>query len=122
MKVADSVTAAKSLRKELHSSRDDRPESWIDSSEHRREARELDRVHLTRREREVLALLCEGASNKVIARRLRISSGTVKVHISNIFRALQVSNRLQAVLVARCWELVTEPQINGHHLRAARHR
>ena|SRR5690349_12127990 len=109
MKVADSASATKSVRKESRSSRDDPPESWIDSSEHPRDAREVDRIHLTRREREVLALLCEGASNKLIARRLRISSGTVKVHISNIFRALQVSNRLQAVLVARRWELVTEP-------------
>jgi two-component system nitrate/nitrite response regulator NarL len=122
MKVADSATAAKSLRKESRSSRDDPRESWIDSSEHRRDTREFDHVHLTRREREVLALLCEGASNKVIAGRLRISSGTVKVHISNIFRALQVSNRLQAVLAAGCGELVTAPQINGHRLRAARHR
>lgn len=98
MKVADSATTAKSLRKESHSSRPDPRESSIDSREHRREPRELDRIHLTRREHEVLALLCEGASNKVIARRLRISSATVKVHVSNIFRALQVSNRLQAVL------------------------
>ena len=58
---------------------------------------------LTAREREVLALLCEGLPNKLIARHLKISSGTVKVHISNIFRALNVSNRLQAVLIARCW-------------------
>ena len=122
MKVADSATATKSLRKESHFSRDDPTQSWIDSSEHRGEARELDRIHLTRREREVLALLCEGASNKVIAHRLRISSGTVKVHISNIFRALQVSNRLQAVLAARRWELVAEAHIDGHRLRAARHR
>jgi DNA-binding NarL/FixJ family response regulator len=122
MKVADSPTAAKSLRKESHSSRNDPRESWIDSSEHRRDAPELDRVHLTRRERDVLALLCEGASNKVIACRLRISSGTVKVHISNIFCALQVSNRLQAVLVAGSWEIITEPHINGHRLRPARHR
>jgi DNA-binding NarL/FixJ family response regulator len=120
MKVTASATAAKSLREQSHSP-DDPRQSWIGPSEHR-EPRELDRIHLTRREREVLALLCEGASNKVIARRLRISSGTVKVHISNILRALQVSNRLQAVLATQGRELATELEINRHRLRAARHR
>ena len=63
---------------------------------------------------QVLALLCEGLPNKLIARHLKISSGTVKVHISNIFRALNVSNRLQAVLIARCWELPREPALGEH--------
>ena len=63
-------------------------------------------VHLTPREREVLTLLCEGLSNKLIARSLKISAGTVKVHLSNVLRALNVSTRLQAVLLARASELV----------------
>ena len=57
-------------------------------------------IHLTRRELEVLSLLCEGLPNKVICRRLDISTGTVKVHIGNILRALGVSSRLQAVIAA----------------------
>lgn len=59
----------------------------------------LDR--LTPRQVEVLGMLCEGLSNKLIARRLNISPGTVKVHIVHILRALKVSSRLQAVLIAR---------------------
>ena len=56
---------------------------------------------LTPRQRAVLALLEQGMSNKVIARELDISEITVKAHVSAILRKLGVSNRLQAVLVAR---------------------
>lgn len=56
---------------------------------------------LTPRQREVLAMLCEGLPNKLIARRLNISDGTVKVHVVHVLRALKVSSRLQAVVVAR---------------------
>lgn len=67
-------------------------------------------VRLTPREREVLSLLCEGLSNKAIGRRLDIAVATVKVHVGNILRALDVSTRLEAVLLARCWDLVQEPE------------
>ena len=63
-------------------------------------------VRLTPREREVLSLLCQGLSNKAIGRRLDIAVATVKVHVGNILRALDVSTRLEAVLLARCWDLV----------------
>ena len=56
--------------------------------------------HLTVRQLEVLALLCEGLPNKTICRRLNIASGTVKVHISSILRELGVASRLQAVVAA----------------------
>ena len=56
---------------------------------------------LTPRQLEVLALLCEGLPNKLIARRLDMAGGTVKVHIVRILRALNVSSRLQAVISAR---------------------
>ena len=60
-------------------------------------------VHLTPRQLEVLALLCEGLPNKMICRRLNICTGTVKVHIGSILRELGVSSRLQAVVAAhRC--------------------
>ena len=55
----------------------------------------------TPRQIDVLKLLCEGLPNKVISSRLKISAGTVKIHISHIFRRLGVASRLQAVIAAR---------------------
>ncbi len=52
---------------------------------------------ITRRERQVLGELVEGCSNKEIARRLFIEEITVKVHLSGVYRKLNVSNRTQAV-------------------------
>jgi DNA-binding NarL/FixJ family response regulator len=62
--------------------------------------------HLTRRQLEVLALLCEGLPNKLICRKLDISAGTVKAHISSILRELGVGSRLQAVVEARRRDLL----------------
>jgi DNA-binding NarL/FixJ family response regulator len=50
------------------------------------------------REREVLSLLLDGMPNKLIARRLGISEKTVKSHLTNIFRGLGVTDRVQAIL------------------------
>ena len=61
---------------------------------------------LTPRQIEVLSLLCEGLSNKLIGRRLNISSATVKLHVASILRVLRVSSRLQAVIAARSLGLV----------------
>lgn len=55
---------------------------------------------LTGRQREVMALLAQGKSNKEIASELGLAAGTVKIHISNIFKALNVRNRTQAVIAA----------------------
>jgi DNA-binding NarL/FixJ family response regulator len=66
-------------------------------------------VHLTQRQLEVLALLCEGLQNKVICRRLEIATGTVKVHISCILRELGVRTRLEAVIAAHRLGLVGKP-------------
>ena len=71
--------------------------------------REVNPAHLTPRQLEVLALLCEGLPNKLICRRLNIATGTVKVHISCILRELGVTSRLQAVLAARAGGLVGVP-------------
>ena len=59
--------------------------------------------YLTPRQLDVLSSLCQGLSNKMIARRLNISAATVKVHIGCILRELGVSSRLQAVISARCF-------------------
>jgi DNA-binding CsgD family transcriptional regulator len=54
---------------------------------------------LTRRELEVAQLLAAGHTNGEIARRLVISQGTVKTHVSNVLRKLRATNRTQAVAV-----------------------
>ena len=56
---------------------------------------------LTEREREVLVLVAEGLPNKQIGRRLEISEKTVKAHLTSIFRAIGVTDRMQAGLWAR---------------------
>ncbi|QOG22511.1 LuxR C-terminal-related transcriptional regulator [Bradyrhizobium sp. SEMIA] len=48
---------------------------------------------LTHRERQIVRLVSEGMSNKEIARALKVSPGTVKVHLYNIFQKLEVTNR-----------------------------
>ena len=50
------------------------------------------------REREVLGLLLDGMPNKLIARRLGISEKTVKSHLTRVFRAIGVDDRVQAIL------------------------
>jgi len=61
---------------------------------------------LTRREREVLHLLSTGASNREIARRLVLSLGTVKKHVSNICGKLGVQSRTQAIARAQARRLL----------------
>lgn len=51
---------------------------------------------LTRREREVLRLVAEGGSNKHVAATLFITEQTVKYHLQNAFRKLDVANRTEA--------------------------
>lgn len=55
---------------------------------------------LTPREREILCHLAEGQSNKVIARVLGISDGTVKLHVKAILRKLNVHSRVEAAVIA----------------------
>jgi two-component system, NarL family, nitrate/nitrite response regulator NarL len=66
---------------------------------------ERSRIHseklaaLTRRERDIVNLLAEGATNKQVAEELDISERTVKGHLSNVFMKLGVSGRLNLVLL-----------------------
>jgi len=55
---------------------------------------------LSAREREVLALIAQGDSNKVIARKLDIAETTVKIHVQHILRKLKLSSRVQAAVYA----------------------
>lgn len=61
---------------------------------------EFKRERLTRREYEVLILIAEGRNNKEIAESLFISEKTVKNHVSNIFKKIDVNDRTQAAIYA----------------------
>jgi DNA-binding CsgD family transcriptional regulator len=61
---------------------------------------------LTTRERDVLDLLCAGATNRRIAQQLFISEKTVSIHVSRILAKLNASNRAEAAAVARRRQLV----------------
>lgn len=58
-------------------------------------------AELTQREREIVRLIVEGASNKEVASSLNISERTVKGHLSNVFQKLGVADRLKLVLLVR---------------------
>ncbi|MBI1238559.1 MAG: AAA family ATPase [Alphaproteobacteria bacterium] len=61
---------------------------------------------LTAREREILTLVSNGFANKDLAGRLGVSTNTVKWHLRNVFEKLQISNRVQAISVARHFGLI----------------
>lgn len=54
--------------------------------------------NLTQRQKDVLALLASGLSNKLIARKLGIAESTVKIHVTAILRELKVATRAQALV------------------------
>jgi DNA-binding NarL/FixJ family response regulator len=58
---------------------------------------------LSGREAQVVGLVADGLANKDIARRLRISEGTVKAHLSAVFAKFGVRNRTQAALIVHEW-------------------
>jgi two-component system nitrate/nitrite response regulator NarL len=55
---------------------------------------------LSPREREILRLIAQGDSNKLIARALDIAETTVKIHVQHILRKLNLSSRVQAAVYA----------------------
>ncbi len=64
---------------------------------------ELSRLGLTPRQIEVLELMVQGLSNKLIAKRLQLAEPTVKTHVAAGLRALNVKNRTQAVFALAKW-------------------
>lgn len=64
------------------------------------ESEELEMVALSEREGEILDLIAQGMRNKDIAERLSIAEKTVKNHVSNILKALQVNSRTEAAMKA----------------------
>jgi DNA-binding NarL/FixJ family response regulator len=68
---------------------------------------------LTAREREVLALLADGLSNRDIATALYVSEKTVKTHVSSILSKLHVTDRTQAALYAVRHDLGTSSGGSG---------
>ncbi|NLV87757.1 MAG: response regulator transcription factor [Tissierellia bacterium] len=71
------------------------------SSDDSMEDKSIEQINsLTNREYEVLMLIAEGLNNKDIAERLYISEKTVKNHVSNIFKKLELNDRVQAAIFA----------------------
>jgi DNA-binding NarL/FixJ family response regulator len=70
------------------------------SRDHEAQALENDTAKVTDRERDVLELLVQGATNRDIARQLLITENTVKVHLRNILEKLHLRNRQQAAAFA----------------------
>ena len=68
------------------------PDRYMNSSNH------VSLYKLTLREREILSLITLGHTNKYIADKLFISPHTVKTHIYNIYKKINVNNRFQAIL------------------------
>lgn len=59
-----------------------------------------DKEKLSVREREILAFLARGESNKQIARALELAESTVKIHVQNILKKLNLTSRVQAAVYA----------------------
>lgn len=71
-----------------------------------KEQEEEENFELTERELEVLTLLCHGRTYCQIAKELFIAETTVKTHINSIFQKLNVTDKAQAVVRARQYDLI----------------
>lgn len=71
-----------------------------------------DEHRLTPREKQVVMLVCAGAKNLLIARRLGVSEATIRLHITNIHRKLGTGTKVDMVLRAFAWWLAREPQVS----------
>jgi DNA-binding NarL/FixJ family response regulator len=99
---ADSAVLKKAL-KVVHSG-----ELWLDRKAIKNVIFQINpsekKAHLTKKEREVINLICNGYRNKEIAQKLDISEQTVKSHCNRIFKKIGVSDRLQlALFTQKIW-------------------
>jgi len=67
----------------------------------------MDETHLTPRQKQVVLEMCKGKSNKEIARALGMAESTVKIHLTEIFRAIGVKTRTQAIIKASDFSITT---------------
>jgi DNA-binding CsgD family transcriptional regulator len=74
---------------------------------------------LTRRELEILRLVAEGHSNSQMARMLWVTEQTVKFHLSNIYRKLEVANRTEASRWAQVHGLLPAQRLSADSLAVA---
>ncbi len=92
--------------------------NWVKQSNGLLGGRELG-ANLTERECQVLALVAEGCSNQEIAQRLTIELGTVKNHVHNILRKLNVASREEA---AACLAWIETRPADGRYARRSTDR
>ena len=97
----DMVDALVTLVRSRHGARRPRPLAFHDEVGSRLDA-------LSRREREVLAEMRVGRTNREIAQRLRVSTSTVNKHVHQVLRKLRVRNRAEAAIVAA--QLLSRPR------------
>lgn len=82
-----------------------------ESDDHGYQTQEGRRFNLTVRQKDVLRFLAEGRSNRDIARELNLSESTVKLHVTALLKALNVTNRTQAVLKANQLGIVSMSRV-----------
>ena len=82
----------------------------VDSLRHKEE---IVHVDLTQREKDVLRLMVTGVGNEEIANQLFIATNTVKNHVRNIFRKLDVNTRVEAVVYALDHHLVDDTEMDN---------
>ena len=80
------------------------------------EPRASDLALLTDREREILALICEGRSDAEMSQMLRLSQNTVRNHVASLYRKIGVNRRSAAIIWAR------ERALTSHEFLASRKR
>jgi len=69
-------------------------------AEHKHEQEPCKQRVLTERERQIIALVSKGLSNKEVGRRLDLSPGTIKVHLHRIYQKLAITNRTALAISA----------------------
>lgn len=80
------------------------PEQMWDKKPHKKKSKNS--PNLTWRQREVMELVVEGGSNKLIAQQLELAESTVKRHVYNTYRALGAKNRADAIRIAQLENLL----------------